>query len=75
MNHLWFNYKDPKDHEFYFTGKGEPEISWYNLHQGIAPMSMHKSMFTDAVETFADEQQREKWMPLIRNLDILGCYA
>ena len=27
LHHLWFNYKDPKDHEFYFTGEGDPEIS------------------------------------------------
>ena len=56
MNHLWFNYKDPKDHEFYCTGKGEPEIAWFNLHQGVAPINMHKSMFTEAVDTFSNEE-------------------
>lgn len=32
-------------------------------------------MFRVSVENLANEEQRARWLPLIKNLDILGCYA
>lgn len=32
-------------------------------------------MFTTSVDTFCEPHQREKWLPMCTNLDIIGCYA
>lgn len=32
-------------------------------------------MFRISVDNLANEEQRARWLPLIKNLDILGCYA
>ena len=32
-------------------------------------------MFRMSVENLANDAQKAKWMPQIKNLDILGCYA
>ena len=36
---------------------------------------MHSTMFQTSIETFCNEEQLKKWLPLCRNLDIIGCYA
>ena len=33
------------------------------------------SMFRVSVENLASEEQKARWLPMIQNLDILGCYA
>ena len=33
------------------------------------------TMFAMTVENLGNAEQRDKWMPMIKNLDILGCYA
>ena len=32
-------------------------------------------MFMESMESFSTEEQRKKWMPLIQNMQVLGCYA
>jgi alkylation response protein AidB-like acyl-CoA dehydrogenase len=32
-------------------------------------------MFTKSINFLAGEEQKARWMPLINNLHILGCYA
>lgn len=32
-------------------------------------------MFTNSIETFCDDEQVAKWLPMTKNLDIIGCYA
>ena len=32
-------------------------------------------MFTKSINFLASEEQKERWMPLINNLQFLGCYA
>jgi len=32
-------------------------------------------MFRITIENLANEEQKKYWMPLIENVDIVGCYA
>lgn len=36
---------------------------------------LHWNMFVPALEGQAAEDQREKWLPLARDMEIIGCYA
>ena len=36
---------------------------------------MHSSMFRDTIRFFGNDEQYAKWMPMVENLDIHGCYA
>jgi hypothetical protein len=49
---------------------------WVNYFQGSPPgISLSLSMFMITVQNMANQEQRERWLPLIRNCNILGCYA
>ena len=71
LNYMWFH----KDRDFYFKDGSKDEFNWPWVHQGQGPMILHFDMFTTSVDIFSNEEQRSKWMPLVRNMDILGCYA
>jgi len=43
--------------------------------QGIYCFGLTYSMFYLAIENLGDDEQAKKWMPLIRDLKMLGCYA
>jgi acyl-CoA oxidase len=36
---------------------------------------MHSTMFHTSIETFCDDEQMKKWLPLTKDLNIIGCYA
>lgn len=42
---------------------------------GQAPNGVHLLMFYVCVKSMASEEQIKEWLPKIKNLDILGCYA
>ena len=71
LNHIYFK----KDRKFYFLDKHHINLEWQYVHQGEAPISMHALMFTQSVEQFSNEEQRNYWLPKCMNLDIIGCYA
>ena len=71
LNYIWFH----KDRKHYFSNDYGPEYGWLEAHQGQPPIGLHLGMFVDNIEDLADDEQRKKWLPLARNLDIIGCYA
>ena len=53
-----------------------PYVDWMGYFQGLLPgVGLTVSMFRLSVENLASEAQKAKWLPMIRNLDILGAYA
>lgn len=53
-----------------------PYVDWVGYFQGLLPgVGLTISMFRLSVENLGSEAQKAKWLPMIRNLDILGCYA
>lgn len=53
-----------------------PHYNWHTIYQGLLPgVGLHYSMFYLSVQLLANPEQLKKWMPLIQNLRILGCYA
>ena len=48
---------------------------WSALHIGTSPLWMHMSMFFTSIDILSSEEQREKWLPRVKALNILGCYA
>lgn len=74
MHYLWH-----KNREFYYgygKGKGlQSNYYWIWAHFGQSVFSLHCSMFTNSIETFCDDEQLKKWLPLTKNMDIMGCYA
>jgi hypothetical protein len=55
----------PDDYLYWFTTSS----------QGIPPIGLHYSMFNMCIANFCNEEQKKKWMPLVRDLKILGTYA
>ena len=53
----------------------EDHGAWEYLHISASPLTVHNSMFYWSVEFLANEQQRETWLPRIKALNYLGCYA
>lgn len=39
------------------------------------PNTLNFTMFYMAIDNLADDEQKAKWMPLIKNNIINGCYA
>jgi len=77
---LWkrINVMYSKHKERFFTKPfiATPFVDWSGYFQGLLPgVGLTVSMFRMSIENLASEQQKAKWMPLIQNLDILGCYA
>ena len=53
-----------------------PYIQWNMYFQGLLPgFGLHTSMFWLSVENLANEEQKAYWMPQLRQVNILGCYA
>lgn len=36
---------------------------------------MNLTMFMQTIETLGDKEQVDKWLPMIRDLKMIGCYA
>lgn len=41
----------------------------------VEPLTLHFSMFTKTLETQTTDAQKEKWLPLLREVKIIGTYA
>ena len=52
-----------------------PYIDMSCYFQSSLPLTLHLSMFRLTMENLANDEQKAKWMPLINNIDIIGCYA
>ena len=53
-----------------------PYVDWMGYFQGLLPgVGLTISMFQMSIENLSNEEQLARWMPQIKNLDILGCYA
>lgn len=51
-------------------------MQWGFYFQGLLPgLGLHTSMFWLSVENLANEEQKAFWMPQLRKVNILGCYA
>ena len=48
---------------------------WFYYQQGIPLYSLHCSMFMRSLQQFCNEEQYKHWVPLARNLNVVGCYA
>jgi len=47
----------------------------YYVFQGVLPHGLNYTMFYIAVTTLGSEEQKKKYLPLIQNFRISGCYA
>uniref|UniRef100_A0A8C5RAN6 Acyl-coenzyme A oxidase n=1 Tax=Leptobrachium leishanense TaxID=445787 RepID=A0A8C5RAN6_9ANUR len=60
-------------------GIADPEeIYWFKrtcLASSVDPMSLHHSMFTDVIQKQCSASQHEKWLPLMKGLQVIGTYA
>ena len=70
LHHIYFNL----DRDFYFK-ENHLAYNWYYQHQNQIPIGLHLTMFYESVKNLGDDDQVKKWVPLIKNLDILGCYG
>ena len=50
-------------------------FGWTYFFPGQSPLTLHQSMFTDALYSFASDDQRAHYLPQADNLNIIGCYA
>jgi hypothetical protein len=48
---------------------------WAYMHVGHNPLSAHLGMFHKCIEFLASDEQSKKWLPRVKSLNILGCYA
>ena len=67
-----------KKHGYLFENAvlNPPYIDWSVCFQGLLPgVGLTITMFRTSVENLASAEQKAKWLPQIKNLDILGCYA
>eukprot|EP00347_Sterkiella_histriomuscorum_P006528 403352422 len=48
---------------------------FYIMFKGIFPLGLSMTMFMTCIESLADDEQRNKWLPLIKDIKIIGCYA
>lgn len=53
------------DKQFYFQPSQNSRYLWHFSFQGQPPLSLHLTMFANALDTFCDDEQRKTWMPLL----------
>ena len=59
-----------------FQPMAYPYLIYQNYFQGLLPgLGLHSSMYWLSLENLADEEQKAKWMPQVRQVNHLGCYA
>lgn len=71
-------FNNPRLKEYHFTNNSEKEsmgFHWSYLFPGISVVSLHQTMFTKSINFLASDEQKLRWMPMINNLQLLGCYA
>lgn len=53
-----------------------PYYQWPDYFLGLLPgIGLHISMFWLSIENLSNEEQKARFMPMLRNVDFLGCYA
>jgi acyl-CoA oxidase len=79
---LWkrMNKLNEIDRAQYFTEfdptKGPSFNWWVEVFQGLMPgLGLHISMFSLSVHYLSNAEQKARWMPMCKNLNIIGCYA
>jgi len=79
---LWkrMNKLNEIDRKRYFSEfdptKGPSFNWWVDMYQGLMPgVGLHLSMFSLSVHYLSNQEQKNRWMPMCRNLQILGSYA
>lgn len=70
---LNFCYKLNAKKYFYDVEPGP--FSWSYLHLGVNPLFLHYQMFYTSIERLASDEQIAKWMPKVKSLQMVGCYA
>ncbi|XP_065192794.1 peroxisomal acyl-coenzyme A oxidase 1-like [Sycon ciliatum] len=56
-------------------GTFESLIFWHAVDDESLPIGLHLSMFSHVIRSQATEEQMAKWLPLVKNFSIIGCYA
>ncbi|KAL4570945.1 hypothetical protein LXL04_026610 [Taraxacum kok-saghyz] len=57
-------------------GLSEEEAKWLRLYiDEPAFTDLHWGMFIPAIEGQGTEEQKQKWLPLAKKMQIIGCYA
>ena len=66
-----------KHRDFFFERSvfAPPHVELGNYFQSSLPLTLHMTMFRLSIENLANEEQTAYWMPKIKNIDIIGCYA
>lgn len=70
INHLYF--KDDETRKRYFEEPMRGNYSWMYHFLGRPPIELHFSMFAHSVTNFGTDEQKAKWEPMIKRLDIIG---
>ena len=63
------------DHKRFFDERKPYFIDQDAHFQGLPPNLINYSMFLFTVENLGTDEQREKWIPMIKKQQINGCYA
>jgi len=59
----WFIDHDPKD------------VHWGYAHLGLNPVTLNYTMFLNTITAMMTEEQQAKWLPLCKEMKIMGTYA
>ena len=60
--------------ELKITGSAESQF-FRRAVEGTNPYGLHTVMFIPAIIGQGTQEQKDKWLPLANNYDIIGCYA
>jgi len=62
--------------EKYYHNYDVTYIPWFSaMFQGIFPFGLTMSMFSLSIRELGDDEQVAKWLPQIKQLKMIGCYA
>lgn len=50
-------------------------FNWSYLLPGVSMILLHQSMFTKSINFLSSEEQKQRWMSKVNNLEMIGCYA
>lgn len=62
--------------EFFLESQFKPPYVDLEVYfQSSLPLTLHISMFRLSIENLANQEQAAFWLPKVKNVDIIGCYA
>ena len=76
--YIFLMYQDPVMKEKHFTqnsARNPISFMWHYYTPTASPLTLHQSMFTKSIRFLASKEQAERWLPLVDNLNMLGCYC